>query len=134
MIAAMVETEPETHYLRDPTRGGLAATLNELTNQSGVGLVLEEDALPVKPAVRGACELLGIDPLGVANEGKLLALCPQEKAEALLKVMRAAPHGEDAAIIGRAVADPLKLVRLETSFGSERVVEWLNGEQLPRIC
>ena len=134
MIRAMVDAEPEIHCLRDPTRGGLAATLNELANQSGVGLVLREEALPIKSAVRGACELLGIDPLGVANEGKLLAFCPREKADAVLRIMRSAEFGADAAIIGHVVADPLRLVRLETSFGSERVVEWLNGEQLPRIC
>ena len=134
LIEAMLEAVPEIHCLRDPTRGGLAATLNELANQSEVGLVLEEDALPIKPAVRGACELLGIDPLGVANEGKLLAFCPKDKAEALLTAMRKEPFGEEAAIIGYAAEDPLQLVRLRTSFGSERVVEWLNGEQLPRIC
>ncbi|MEF2074568.1 hydrogenase expression/formation protein HypE [Consotaella aegiceratis] len=134
LIAAMVEAEPEIHCLRDPTRGGVAATLNELAHQSRVGLVLDEDAIPIKPAVRGACELLGIDPLGVANEGKLLAFCPADKADALLSVMRVHPLGRDAAIIGHAIADPRRLVRLKTSFGSERVVEWLNGEQLPRIC
>ncbi|WP_245319132.1 hydrogenase expression/formation protein HypE [Consotaella salsifontis] len=134
LVAAMVEAEPSIHCLRDPTRGGVAATLNELAHQSGVGFVLDEDALPIKPAVRGACELLGIDPLGIANEGKLLAFCPAEKAEALLRVMNAHPLGRDAAVIGQAVADDSRLVRLSTSFGSERVVEWLNGEQLPRIC
>ncbi len=134
LIAAMVGAVPDIHCLRDPTRGGLAATLNELAYQSGVGLVLEEDALPIKPAVRGACELLGIDPLGVANEGKLLAFCPRDKADDLLAVMRAQPFGEEAAIIGRAEDDDLRLVRLKTSFGGERMVEWMNGEQLPRIC
>ena len=134
LIAAMIAAEPEIHCLRDPTRGGLAATLNELANQAGVGMVIEEDALPIKPAVRGACELLGIDPLAVANEGKLLAFCPRDKADALVAVMRQQPFGGDAAVIGHVQPDPRRLVRLRTSFGSERVVEWLNGEQLPRIC
>jgi len=134
LIAAMIAAEPEIHCLRDPTRGGLAATLNELANQAGIGMVIEEDALPIKPAVRGACELLGIDPLAVANEGKLLAFCPRDKADALVAVMRQQPFGGDAAVIGHVQPDPRRLVRLRTSFGSERVVEWLNGEQLPRIC
>jgi hydrogenase expression/formation protein HypE len=134
LIAAMIAAEPAIHCLRDPTRGGLAATLNELANQAGVGMVIDEDALPIKSAVRGACELLGIDPLGVANEGKLLAFCPRDRADALVAVMRQQRFGEDAAVIGHVQPDPRHLVRLHTSFGSERVVEWLNGEQLPRIC
>lgn len=134
LVADMVCAVPEIHCLRDPTRGGVAATLNELANQSGVGIEIDEDALPIKPAVRGACELLGIDPLGVANEGKLLAFCPAGRAERLVEVMRAHPLGRDAAVIGRATADPHRLVQMRTSFGGTRVVEWLNGEQLPRIC
>lgn len=134
LIAAMVEAEPDIHCLRDPTRGGLAATLNELAHQSDLGMVIEEDALPIRPAVRGACELLGIDPLGVANEGKLIAFCPREKAEQLVSVMRKQPFGQDAAVIGYTQPDPRRLVWLRTSFGSNRAVEWFNGEQLPRIC
>jgi len=134
LIRAMIEAEPDIHCLRDPTRGGLAATLNELAHQSGLGLVIDEDAVPIRPAVLGACELLGIDPLGVANEGKLLAFCPPEKAEALVAVMRRQPFAEQAAIIGYARPDERRLVWLKTSFGAERVVEWFNGEQLPRIC
>ena len=134
LVAAMVAAVPEIHCLRDPTRGGLAATLNELATQSGLGLVIEEEALPIKAAVQGACELLGIDPLGVANEGKLLAFCPAERAGDLVRTMRAQRFGADAAIIGYAQADPHRFVRLRTAFGSERIVDWLNGEQLPRIC
>ncbi len=134
LIAAMIAAEPDIHCLRDPTRGGLAATLNELANQAGIGMVIDADALPIKPAVRGACELLGIDPLGVANEGKLLAFCPRDRADALVAVMRRQEFGQDAAVIGHVQPDPRRLVRLRTSFGSERVLEWLNGEQLPRIC
>lgn len=131
----MVAAVPEIHCLRDPTRGGVAATLNELANQSGVGMALDEEALPIKPAVQGACELLGMDVLCVANEGKLLAFCPAARAERLLDVMRAHPCGAEAAIIGHAEEGAGRnLVRLRTKFGSDRVVEWLNGEQLPRIC
>ncbi|MBW9088832.1 hydrogenase expression/formation protein HypE [Rhizobium wenxiniae] len=134
LIRAMIEAEPDIHCLRDPTRGGLAATLNELAHQSGLGMIVDEDAVPIRPAVRGACELLGIDPFGVANEGKLIAFCPADKAEALVTVMRDQPFGENAAIIGHAQPDPRRLVWLRTSFGSQRVVEWFHGEQLPRIC
>ncbi len=134
LIRAMIEAEPDIHCLRDPTRGGLAATLNELAHQSGLGMIVDEDAVPIRPAVRGACELLGIDPLGVANEGKLIAFCPADKAEALVAAMRRQPFGENAAIIGHAQPDPRRLVWLRTSFGSQRVVEWFHGEQLPRIC
>jgi hydrogenase expression/formation protein HypE len=134
LIRAMIEAEPDIHCLRDPTRGGLAATLNELAHQSGLGMVISEDVVPIRPAVRGACELLGIDPLGVANEGKLIAFCPPDKADALVAVMRNQPFGQNAAVIGHAQPDPRRLVWLQTSFGSQRVVEWFNGEQLPRIC
>lgn len=134
LIRAMIEAEPDIHCLRDPTRGGLAATLNELAHQSGLGMIVDEDTVPIRPAVRGACELLGIDPLGVANEGKLIAFCPADKAEALVAAMRHQQFGENAAIIGHAQPDPRRLVWLRTSFGSQRVVEWFHGEQLPRIC
>ncbi len=134
LVRAMIEAEPDIHCLRDPTRGGLAATLNELAQQSGLGMIIDEEAVPIRQAVRGACELLGIDPLGVANEGKLIAFCPSNKAEALVAVMRDQPFGKNAAIIGHAQPDSRRLVWLRTSFGSERVVEWFNGEQLPRIC
>lgn len=134
LIAAMVDAEPDIHCLRDPTRGGLASTLNELAHQSRLGMVIDEDTVPIRPSVRGACELLGIDPLGVANEGKLVAFCPQDKAERLVSVMRAQPFGQDATVIGHTQVDERRLVWLKTAFGSERVVEWFNGEQLPRIC
>lgn len=134
LIRTMVEVEPQIHCMRDPTRGGLAATLNELAHQSGLGIVIQENAVPIRPAVQGACELLGIDPLGVANEGKLIAFCPADKADALVKVMQGTPLGKHAAIIGHTQLDPRRLVWLRTAFGSDRVVEWFNGEQLPRIC
>ena len=134
LVACMVRAVPDIHCLRDPTRGGLATTLNELARQSGVGMMIREDAIPVKPSVKAACELLGLDPLYIANEGKLVCLCPPEQADALLAVMRRHPLGREAAIIGEVVADPDGLVRMATGFGGHRVVDWLAGEQLPRIC
>jgi hydrogenase expression/formation protein HypE len=120
--------------MRDPTRGGVAATLNEIAQQSGVGFRIEETAIPVRLEVAAACELLGLDPLNVANEGKLLAVVASEQAEALLKAMRAHPLGRDAAIIGKAVDDERRFVQMQSSFGGARIVDWLAGEQLPRIC
>ena len=134
LVAAMIEAVPDVHCLRDPTRGGLATSLNELAQQSGVGMQIREEAVPVRPAVAAACELLGLDPLYVANEGKLIAICPGDRAEALLAVMRAHAQGRDAAIIGSVVDDPHRFVQMQTSFGGSRIVDWLAGEQLPRIC
>ncbi len=134
LVAEMVSAVPNIHCLRDPTRGGLATTLNELAGQSGVGMQLKEAAIPVKPQVAGACELLGLDPLYIANEGKLIAICPQEDADNLLSVMRDHPLGCEAAIIGQVSEDKHHLVQMETRFGGQRVVDWLAGEQLPRIC
>ncbi len=134
LVADMVAAVPSIHCLRDPTRGGLATTLNELALQSQVGMRLEERAIPVQPAVSAACELLGLDPLYIANEGKLIAICPAEKAAQLLAVMRAHPLGQQAAIIGNVVEDPNSFVQMETAFGGSRIVDWLAGEQLPRIC
>lgn len=134
LVADMVAAVPQIRCLRDPTRGGLAATLNELATQSGVGMQLNESAIPIKPQVAAACELLGIDPLYVANEGKLIAICAERDAETLLGVMRDHPLGREAARIGRVVEDPRCLVQMETRFGGQRLVDWLAGEQLPRIC
>ena len=134
LVAAMVREVPGVRCLRDPTRGGLATTLNELARQSGVGMRIRETSVPVKPAVAAACELLGLDPLYVANEGKLVAICPSGDAERLLAAMRMHPLGAEAAIIGEVVADEHGFVQMETAFGGSRVVDWLAGEQLPRIC
>jgi len=134
LVAAMVAAVPDLHCLRDPTRGGLATTLNELAHQSGVGMRIRESAIPVHPAVAAACELLGLDPLYVANEGKLIAICPAARAAELLAVMRAHPLGAAASLIGEVVADPHRFVQMETTFGGNRIVDWLAGEQLPRIC
>jgi hydrogenase expression/formation protein HypE len=135
LVAAMVAAAgPHLKLMRDPTRGGLAATLNELAHQSGVGFRIEEAAIPVKPQVAAACELLGLDPLFVANEGKLVAVVAEAGTAALLAALRAHPLGQEAAIIGRVVADEQRFVQMTTSFGGGRIVDWLSGEQLPRIC
>jgi len=134
LVAEMVTVAPTIHCLRDPTRGGLATSLNELAQQSQVGMNLHETKIPIRPAVNAACELLGLDPLYVANEGKLICICAQEDAQRLLEVMQAHPLGREAAIIGEVVEDQNAFVQMETSFGGSRVVDWLAGEQLPRIC
>jgi len=135
LVAAMVEAGGSgIRLMRDPTRGGLAATLNEIAQQSEVGFCLREEAIPVKPGVAAACELLGLDPLYVANEGKLVAVVAPEAADALLAAMKAHPLGRDAADIGEAVPDDHCFVQMATSFGGGRIVDWLSGEQLPRIC
>mgnify|MGYP000126021222 FL=1 len=135
LVAAMLEAGPQgVRVLRDPTRGGLATALNEIARQSGVGILLHEAAIPVRPQVIAACELLGLDPLYVANEGKLVAVCAPESADTILACMRAHPLGGDAARIGTVTHDPHRFVQMQTRFGGRRVVDWLSGEQLPRIC
>lgn len=135
LVAAMLQVEPAAiHCLRDPTRGGIATALNELAQQSGVGMLLHEAQIPIKREVKAACEILGLDPLYVANEGKLVCICAAEIAEALLAVMREHPLGLDAAIIGEVIADSHHFVQMTTAFGGRRIVDWPVGEQLPRIC
>lgn len=134
LVARMVEVAPGIRCLRDPTRGGLATTLNELAQQSHVGINVREEAIPVGPAVSAACELLGLDPLYVANEGKLVCICPARDAGPLLEAMRSHPLGAEASVIGEVVEDADGFVQMETGFGGARVVDWLAGEQLPRIC
>ena len=134
LTRAMLEVAPGIRCMRDPTRGGLSSALNELAAASCVGVELEETAIPLRPAVRGACEILGLDPLYVACEGRLVAVVPASDAGRLLAAMRAHPLGRDAAIVGRIVADHPGLVTLRTLVGAERVVAMLAGEQLPRIC
>ncbi len=134
LIEAMRLSGADIHVLRDPTRGGLATTLNEIARQSGVGMMLQEEDLPVKPAVNAACEFLGLDPLYVANEGKLVAICAEQDAGKLLAAMRAHPLGAEAAIVGRVHEDAHHFVQMTTAFGGKRIVDWLSGEQLPRIC
>ena len=134
LVADLIAAVDGVHCLRDPTRGGLATTLNEIAAQSGVGMRLREDDIPVKPAVNAACELLGLDPLYVANEGKLVCICAAADADKALAAMRRHPLGRDAAIVGEVVEDPDGFVQMQTGFGGSRVLDWLSGEQLPRIC
>jgi hydrogenase expression/formation protein HypE len=134
VVGAILAVEPDMHVLRDPTRGGLSSALNEIAATSGVGMVLDEDAIPVPGPVRAACEMLGLDPLHVANEGKLVAIVPAASVEAVLAAMRAVPEGEGAVCIGEVVADHPAMVTVRTLVGSERIVDMLVGEQLPRIC
>lgn len=134
LIAAVLEAAPNTHVLRDPTRGGLATTLNEIAAQSGVCMHLHEDAMPVHPAVQAACEMLGFDPLYVANEGKLIAIVPAGEADAALLAMRRHPYGENAARIGEVRTEPARRVLLRTLIGGTRTLDVLAGEMLPRIC
>jgi hydrogenase expression/formation protein HypE len=134
LVAAMIETGADIHVLRDPTRGGLAATLNEIARAAGVGIALDERTLPIPPAVRDACGLLGLDPLYVANEGKLVAFVPAADAEAVLAAMRGHPQAARAAVIGRCVPDHPGMVVARTALGGTRVLDMPIGEQLPRIC
>ncbi|MDN5381398.1 hydrogenase expression/formation protein HypE [Streptomyces sp. LB8] len=134
LVAAMLAVTPDIHVLRDPTRGGLAASLNEIARASGTGVRLRERAVPVPEAVANACGFLGLDPLYVANEGRLVAFVPPDRAEAVLEAMRAHPQGGGAALIGECVADHPGTVVVETGLGGTRVVDLPLGEQLPRIC
>lgn len=137
LIAEVIAAAPDTRCFRDPTRGGLASTLNELAAQSGVDFIVEEGAVPVKDVVLGACEMLGYDVYQVANEGKMVCVVPAEQAEAALAAMRANKYGADAAIIGEVVETPEERdprVSIRTGFGALRIMDMLVGEQLPRIC
>jgi hydrogenase expression/formation protein HypE len=135
LVADMVAVAGSSlRLMRDPTRGGLAATLSEIAHQSCIGIKIMEKALPIKREVAAACELLGLDPLHVANEGKLVAVVAPEAAPGLLDAMRAHPLGCDAAEIGIVRVDPQHFVEMETAFGGNSMVDWLSGEQLPRIC
>lgn len=134
LIAEMLHVCPEIHVLRDPTRGGVASSLNEIAQRSGVGIVLDDQKIPVNQAVHSACELLGMDPIYVANEGKLLAILPPEKADAVVAVMRAHELGRETAVIGQVVAQHPGMLVARTGLGGTRVVSMQIGEQLPRIC
>lgn len=134
LVQRMLSVAPDIHVLRDPTRGGLGTTLNEIAGQSGVGIQITEDRIPVKPDVAALCELLGFDPLYVANEGKLIAILSPEDAEAVLDVLRQDPPGRDACIIGEVLDGPSGRVTMKTRIGGSRIVDMLTGEQLPRIC
>ncbi len=134
LVAEVLAAAPDVRCFRDPTRGGLASTLNELAMASGVSMTVEETAVPVRDQVRGASEMLGYDVFQVANEGKMVAVVPAEQAEVALGAMRNAPYGEDAAIVGTVDAEPAGKVYVHTAFGAKRIMDMLVGEQLPRIC
>jgi hydrogenase expression/formation protein HypE len=134
LIHAVLQAAPHTHVLRDPTRGGLATTLNEIAVQSKVNILIDEESVPVQPAVRAACEMLGFDPLYVANEGKVIVIVPPEEADAALSAMRQHPEGALAMRIGRVQPAPVNRVLLRTSLGTTRLLDVLAGEMLPRIC
>ena len=134
LIADLLAAVPHLHVLRDPTRGGVAATLNEIAQQSGVGIVLDEAVIPVRPAVAAACELLGLDPLNIANEGRVLVFCPAADAARALATLQAHPLGREAALIGEVSVDPRHFVQMRTRFGGRRMIDWLAGDALPRIC
>ena len=134
LIQAMLAVCPEIHCMRDATRGGIATVLNEFAQSSDCAIRIDETALPIRPAVRGMCEILGLDPLYLANEGKLIAIVPGDQAEAVLAAMRILPAGEHSGIIGEVMETPAQRVILSTGFGGDRIVDMLVGEQLPRIC
>jgi hydrogenase expression/formation protein HypE len=134
LVDVLLRASPGCRWLRDPTRGGVGTVCNELARDADVAVVLDETLLPVRPAVNGACDLLGIDPLYVANEGKLLAVVPEDEADDALAAMREHPLGVDATRIGMIGVDPPGIVVLLTSFGGSRIVDMLVGDPLPRIC
>jgi len=134
LVADMLEASKEIHCLRDPTRGGLASTLNEFADKSNVGITIEEAAIPVAETVRAACELLGLDPLYIANEGKLVAVVAPQDAQKVLAVIRKNTYGSQAAIIGEIVGEHPGKVVMQSPFGTSRIIDMLAGELLPRIC
>jgi len=134
LVRLMLESCPSIRAMRDPTRGGVSSALNELAGASRMGVVLNESSIPVRAEVRGACEMLGLDPLYVANEGKLIAVVPRQDAERLVAVMRTHPLGHQASLIGEVVAAHPGMVTMKSRIGGERIVALLSGEQLPRIC
>ncbi|WP_372718508.1 hydrogenase expression/formation protein HypE [Novipirellula sp.] len=134
LTRAMLDACPSIRVMRDPTRGGVSSTLNELAAASKVGILLDEASIPVRAEVHSACEMLGLDPMYVANEGKLIAVVPEQHCQSLLTVMKQHPRGRDAAVIGNVVADHAGMVVMRSLIGGQRVVTMLAGEQLPRIC
>jgi hydrogenase expression/formation protein HypE len=134
LVAQLLQATHEVRCLRDPTRGGLSSTLNEIATSSRVGMELDETSIPVQEQVRGACEMLGLDPLYVANEGKLVAIVSPQAAQKALEALQSHPLGRDARIIGRVIAEHPRMVVMRTPFGTTRIVDMLSGDQLPRIC
>ena len=134
LVEKMLDACPSIRCMRDPTRGGLATTLNEIASMSNVGMVIEEEKIPIRESVRGICELLGLDPLYLANEGKLIAICPPNEAERLLEAMKSHPLGRNAEVIGIVTEENRKRVTLHTLIGGHRILDMLSGGQYPRIC
>jgi len=134
LVGKMLDVCPAIRCMRDPTRGGLATSLNEIASMSNVGMVIEEEKIPIRESVRGVSELLGLDPLYLANEGKLICICPPDAEESLLKVMRSHPLGKDGQIIGKVTEENRKKVILRTQIGGHRILDMLTGGQYPRIC
>jgi hydrogenase expression/formation protein HypE len=134
MVGKMLDACSSIRCMRDPTRGGIATTLNEIASTSNVGMMIEEEKIPVRESVKGICELLGLDPLYLANEGKLIAICPSKEAERLLEVMKTHPLGRDAEVIGRVTGENPRRVILHTLIGGHRILDMLTGGQYPRIC
>ena len=134
LVAEMLAVCPDIRVLRDPTRGGAATALNEIAMQSRLGIEIEEESIPVKPAVRGICEILGLDPMYLANEGKLIALVPEGEADAVLKAMRMHSYGKEAAIIGRTLPQTPGRLVMRTPYGSRRILDMMVSDPLPRIC
>ena len=134
LVGLLLDAAPSTRFIRDATRGGVATICNELAQASGVAVILDEEAIPVRPEVRGAAEILGIDPLYVACEGRFVAVVGGDEAEAALAALRSHPEGASAAVIGRIGDDPPGLVLVKTEFGGMRIVDMLVGDPLPRIC
>jgi hydrogenase expression/formation protein HypE len=132
--ALAAEAGPGVRWMRDPTRGGVATSLNELARDCGLGIALLEEAIPIHDAVRGACELLGLDPLHIANEGQFLAIVAPEYADLALNALNGTPGGEDACVIGEVRKEPANAVLVSTRYGGSRIVDMLAGDPLPRIC
>jgi hydrogenase expression/formation protein HypE len=134
LVDAMIGAKIDIHVLRDPTRGGVTSGLTEIAQMAKVGMLLDETLIPISEEVKGACEILGLDPLYVANEGKLLAIVGAQDLEPVLNAMKSHPLGQQAAVIGEVTSDHPGLVMMKTRIGGTRVVDMLSGEQLPRIC
>lgn len=134
LVSALLAAAPGTRTMKDPTRGGMATTLNEIARRARVGIAVDEERVPVREAVRGACEILGLDPLHIANEGKLVAIVPPDEADAALAALRAHERGADAAVVGEVLEQPVGMVLLRTGIGGSRVLDMLVGDPLPRIC
>ncbi len=134
LVEKILHASKEIHVMRDPTRGGIASTLNEIAMTAKIGILIEEEKIPISEEVKGACEILGLDPLYIANEGKLIAFVPENKAAEVLEAMRSHHLGKEACIIGKVVLSDPETVIMKTSIGSTRIVDMMSGEQLPRIC